>query len=275
MALDNVTRLKGARVVKGRHLRDAARAALACGRFGEALDTLRRARRYPIDDDPAQLALEETQALFGLSRYSEVLTIGTRALSRRPPDKDRRARLRIVRALALWEIGRVALARNELRRIPAAEVEPLTRARLEEAQARIAWGDQDISHTREHLERARALYEAHACPQGVARTLEVEGAVLRDAGLLEEALAKHARRLEVVSGTGRADEVARARADRGSLLILTGRWKDARAELDEAATLFHQIGDARETTVAGVTRALADFATGDLAAARRALEKAC
>jgi DNA-binding NtrC family response regulator/tetratricopeptide (TPR) repeat protein len=236
---------------------------------------LREVRRHPLQEDPVQLALEEAQALLALSRYAEGLVVATRALRRRPRDPDRAARLRIVRAQALWEIGRVALARNELLRVPSDTVAPLTRARLEETWARIAWKDQENARAQEHLARARGLYEEQGCRQGVVRTLEMEGAVLRETGRLDEALARQKQRLDIAETTSRRDEVARARADRGALLIMLGRWKEACVELDQAATIFHDIGDPCEVTVAGVTRAMADMATGDVAAARRALEKAC
>jgi DNA-binding NtrC family response regulator/tetratricopeptide (TPR) repeat protein len=255
--------------------RQKAREALKHGRLAEALTWLKRVRAAPLDDDPAQIALEQADALAGLEAYGEALAVTTHALGRRPGDVDLRARLRIARALALWELGRVSLARNELRKVPADGCQALTRARLEEAWAWLAWREHRAEEARDKIARARATHEQAAYQLGVVRTLAAEGALLRDGGRISEALNVQSRRIDLASATPRLDAVAHARADRGALLIVMGRWGEAREELDRAAALFRNLRDLRENTLAGCTRAVADLATGDLVSARRGVERAC
>jgi DNA-binding NtrC family response regulator/tetratricopeptide (TPR) repeat protein len=255
--------------------RQQARDALRQGRLLEALEWFGRVRAVPLHEDPAQIALEQAEALSGLERHSEALAIVTRALRRRPRDLDRRARLRIVRALALWELGRVALARNELRKANKDACQAPTRARLEEAWAWFAWREHRIEEARERLLRARGAHEQAGYQEGVVRTLAAEGALLRDAGRIGEAIETHTRRIELAAKTPRLDAVALARADRGALLVVMGRWTEAREELDRAAELFRRLKDQREFTLAGCVRAVADLATGDLVSARRGVERAC
>jgi DNA-binding NtrC family response regulator/tetratricopeptide (TPR) repeat protein len=255
--------------------REQVREALRQGRLLEALDWLKKTRSAPLDEDSAQLALEQSEALLGLERYSETLAVASRALRRRPRDADHRVRLRIVRAVALWELGRVALARNELRRAGDGASQPLTRARWDEAWARLSWKDHCMEEARQSLARARETYELASHYEGVVRTLDVEGSLLRDAGRISEALDVHTRRIELAATTARIDAVARARVDRGALLVVMGRWTEGREELDRAAELFRHTGDPREITLAGCMRAVVDLATGDLVSARRGVERAC
>ena len=255
--------------------RQQARDALRQGRLLESLEWFKRVRGVPLQEDPAQIALEQGEALSGLERYSEALAVATRALGRRPRDPDRRARLRIVRALALWQLGRVALARNELRRADKDACQAQTRARLDEAWAWLAWREHRIEEARERLLRARGAHERAGYQEGVVRTLATEGALLRDEGRIGEALATHSRRIELAATTPRLDAVAHARADRGALLVVMGRWSEAREELDRASELFRRLRDQRESTLAGCVRAVADLATGDLVSARRGVERAC
>jgi two-component system, repressor protein LuxO len=259
----------------GRVARQRAREALAQGRREEALHWYERVRAAPIDGDAAQLALEEGEALMGLARYADLLALTSRAIGRRPRDKDQGTRLRIMRALALWELGRVAAARNEIKRAACAAVEPLTRARVEEARARLAWAEQRVEAARAYLASARAKYKEAGYRMGVLRTLEVEGTLLREAGRIREALELHATRIEMAAATPRSDVLARAHTDNGALLIVMGRWSEARAELSHAAELFRRVGDPREVTLAGCARAAADLGMGDLASARRGIERAC
>jgi len=255
--------------------RQRARDALTQGRLAEALAWLKRVRAAPLEDDPAQLALEQADALSALEGYGEALAVTTRALGRRPCDADHRARLRIARATALWELGRVSLARNELRKVHADDCQVLTQARLEEAWAWLAWREHRAEEAHEKIARARATHEQAGYQAGVVRTLAAEGALLRDAGRISEALDVQSRRIELASATPRLDTIAHARADRGALLIVMGCWSEAREELDRAAALFRSLRDLREITLAGCIRAVADLATGDLVSARRGVERAC
>jgi DNA-binding NtrC family response regulator/tetratricopeptide (TPR) repeat protein len=255
--------------------RQSARDALRQGRLQEALEWFKRVRAAPLQDDAAQLALEQTDALLGLERYGEAFALATRALGRRPRDADRKARLRIARAMALWELGRVSLARNELRRSLRDASHALTHARLDEAWAWFAWREHRGDDARERLARARRIHEDAGYHEGVVRVVAAEGVLLRDAGQIGEALDAQSWRIELARKTPRLDAVAHARVDRGALLIVMGRWGEAREELDRAAALFRSLKDQRENTLAGCVRAVADLATGDLVSARRAVERAC
>lgn len=250
-----------------------AEASLAVGRHADALDAVRRARRQP-GSEPFLLALEEADALFGLLRYGEALALVTRALGRRPPDPDLEARLRVVRGHALWLTGRVKRGEAEVRKAAGQATTGLTRARARETLGLMAWKEQDLARAREHLAVARGLHAEGGSRSGFVRALETEGAVLRDAGRLAEALRIQTRRVEIASTTTRLDAIARARNDRGSLLTVMGRWKEAREDLDLAADLFRRVSDPRELTLAAVNRAAVDVAAGDLPAARAAVERA-
>src|SRR5438046_1311284 len=81
------------------------------------------------------------------------------------------------------------------------------------------------------------------------------------------------RRLSLVSTLGRVEDVALARADRGSLLASLGRWQEARVELEAAAALVREPADPRWSARSAVARAAVHLATGELASARSALER--
>jgi DNA-binding NtrC family response regulator/tetratricopeptide (TPR) repeat protein len=253
--------------------RAKAQASLAAGRYLEALEALRRAGRAE-GVETFRDALRAADALFGLQRHRETLGLVNRALGRRPQDGDLAVRLRIVRAQALWNLGRVAPARGELERAAQRAAEPLTRARVAETRGLFAWKLGDVDAASGHLGEARSLYEAGGSAAGLLRVLEKEAGVLREAGRLEEALLLLERRVAEAAGTERLDVRAGARRDRGDLLGVLGRWREARADLDAAGVLFHEAGDPREQIVAGVNRAMLDLVAGDLAAARAALLKA-
>ena len=65
-----------------------ARGSLALGRHAEALDAVRRARRYRSAVEGPLLALAEGDALLGLQRYREVVGVATRALGRSGLEPD-------------------------------------------------------------------------------------------------------------------------------------------------------------------------------------------
>jgi DNA-binding NtrC family response regulator/tetratricopeptide (TPR) repeat protein len=263
------------RTAEERAFREAeqARGMLARGRHAEALEAVRRARRALTGDARARLALVEWDVLFGLRRFRESLALASRALAR-SAETDTAIRLRIARGLSLWSTGRVAPGRAEVRRALARAGEPLTRARAFEALALFASKDLDLEAARGHLREARRLYEEGGSPDGLARVLEREASVWQHAGGLEKALAVQEQRVEVAASTPRTDLLALARADRGSLLTALGRWAEARADLEAAADGFRALADPREHTVAGQARACLDLATGELASARAALERA-
>lgn len=224
--------------------------------------------------EAALLALEEVEALFGLQRYPEALGVATRALRRRSSDPDLEARLRIERGHAHWLTGRVRSGISEVRRASERAVTSLAQARAHEVLGLFAWKEQELDEASRHLADARRLYAECEHRGGLVSTLEKEGAVLRDAGRLREALRLQTQRVEIASTTTRLDALALARNDRGGLLTVMGRWAEARAELDLAADLFQRVSDPREFTLAGVNRAAVDLATGDVAAARAALGRA-
>jgi transcriptional regulator with AAA-type ATPase domain/tetratricopeptide (TPR) repeat protein len=216
-------------------------------------------------------ALREAEALFGLRRYRDALGVVTRALARRPPDADLTARLRIVRAHALWTAGRVAPARAEVRKAEGEAREALTRGRLGEALALFARKARDLETARRHLQEARSWYAGAGSLEGEVRVLEKEIGAVRDGSGFEHALVLAEERIRLAERSTRIDARAAAHNDRGDLLGALGRWREARAELDEAATLYRSVGDPRELILAGTNRAVLDIAAGELAAARQAL----
>jgi transcriptional regulator with AAA-type ATPase domain/tetratricopeptide (TPR) repeat protein len=251
-----------------------ARTSLAEGRHADALAAVRRARRLrPAQEGPG-LALAEADALFGLVRYREAVTVATRALRRGLEGDDVEARLRVVRGHGLWLTGPASRAHGELRKAARHAKAPLTRARVLEEQALYAWNAQELDAALLRLDEADAIYSAVDCAAGSARVLAKRAGVLRDAGRLQEALALHDRRLTLDVVTSRGDVRAMVRAERAGLLTALGRWEEARRELEEAGALFRERGDAREVTVADAGRAVVDLATGELGRARVALDRA-
>jgi len=218
--------------------------------------------------------LADGDALVGRGRAAEAVELLTRALLRRPVGADEEARLRLLRGHALWLSGRVRPGHAEVRRGLSLASEPLTRARGLETLGLLAWKAPDLEDARRLLGEAMQLYEAQGCAEGVARVLEKEAGVLRDAGRLSEALRVQERRLALVSSRQRVPDIALARADRGSLLAALGRWHEARGELEAAAALFRELADPRLSAHSAVTRAAVDLAAGELASARSALERA-
>jgi DNA-binding NtrC family response regulator/tetratricopeptide (TPR) repeat protein len=270
MSLSASIRLGTAVAPGGRgHLACAqALAALEAGRHGEALGALRRARRSRVGAEAPLLALAECEALFGLLRYREALDVASRALERRPSDPDLELRLRVQRGYALWVTGRVDAGRAEVERAARRVVQPLTEARVQETLALMAWRAQQMASAGRHLETARRIYSSCESGSGLVRVLEREGAMLSDAGYIEEALRLVERRMELLADGRREDALGLAHADRGTLLTIVGRWEEARRDLGAASKLLEQVGDPRASTVVEVSRASLELVRGDLAAAR-------
>src|SRR5438552_9573900 len=181
-------------------------------------DKNRRAEVRPAARNGVIGALAEGDALVGRGRPAEAVALLTRALLRRPVGADEEARLRVLRGHALWLSGRVRTGHAEVRRGLSLATEPLTHARGLETLGLLAWKAQELADARRLLGEAMHVYEAHGCLEGVARALEKEAGVLRDVGRLSEALRVQDRRLAIVSSMRRPQDVALARADRGSLL---------------------------------------------------------
>jgi len=251
-----------------------ARGSLALGRHAEALEAVRRARRYRSAVEGPLLALAEGDALLGLQRYREVVGVATRALGRGALEPDLSARLRVLRGHGLWLTGRVASGGGEVRRAAAEARAPLTRGRVHEALALFAWKGQELEKAADHLRHAHAAYADGGPPAALVRVLAKEAGVLRDCGRMDEALVVQDRRLQAASAAGRADLVAEARADRASLFTALGRWAEAEQELDVAGELLGRIGDGRDAATAGLVRVVVDLARGDLPRARATLDRA-
>jgi DNA-binding NtrC family response regulator/tetratricopeptide (TPR) repeat protein len=251
-----------------------ARGSLALGRHAEALEAVRRARRYRSAVAGPLLALAEGDALLGLQRYREVVGVATRALGRGALEPDLSARLRVLRGHGLWLTGRVASGGGEVRRAAAEARAPLTHGRVHETLALFAWKGQELDKAADHLRHAHAAYADGGAPAALARVLAKEAGVLRDCGRLDEALVVQDRRLQAASAAGRADLAAEAHTDRAGLLTALGRWAEAEQELDVADELLGRIGDGRDAATAGLVRVVVDLARGDLPRARATLDRA-
>ena len=244
-------------------------ALLAQGRFAEAREALRLARRRGRSALPlAALALVECDVLSGLGRDAEAVAVATRALSRAPADRDLAARLRVARALALWQGGRVAAGKGEAHRALDQSEQPLTRARALEALALFAWKDQEIARAGEQAAQSLALYETAGSLPGMVRAWGVAAAVERDAWRLPESLAIHDRRVAAAARLGRPHLVCQARVDRASVLTALGRWDEAARELEAAVEPA-----GRESIAAGLARAALAQAAGHLGRARGELTR--
>jgi len=237
-------------------------------------DKNRRGEARPAARNGVVAALVEGDALIERGRPADAVALLTRALLRRAARPDEEARLRLLRGHALWLSGRVRPGHAEVRRGLSLATEPLTQARGLETLGLLAWKVPELEDARRLLGEAMQVYETHGCAEGVARVLEKEAGVLRDAGRLSEALRIQERRLALVSSRQRVPDIALARADRGSLLAALGRWQEARVELEAASALFRELADPRLSTRSAVARAAVDLAAGELASARSALERA-
>jgi tetratricopeptide (TPR) repeat protein len=200
-----------------------ARGSLAEGRHAEALEAVRRARRFRPAAEAPLLALAEGDALLALQRYGEAVGVATRALGRGALEPDLAARLRVLRGHGLWLAGRVARGDGEVRRAAAEARAPLTRGRVHETLALFAWKGQDLDRAAAHVRTAHEAY-ADGPPAALARLLAKEAGVLRDLGRLDEALVVQDRRLQAAGRSARADLLAEARIDRAGLFTALGRW---------------------------------------------------
>jgi DNA-binding NtrC family response regulator/tetratricopeptide (TPR) repeat protein len=249
-----------------------ALACLATGRHQEALKAVQRAARSGEAQDRVAAVLVECEALLGLLRFAEAAGAAARCLRSGVTDPDARARLRVVRGLALWRLGRTAPGREEVLRGAREAESALTRARAAEALALFAWKEErDLSEARRQISLAHGLYAQAGSDVGVVRCLEKEAGLLRDEGRFGEALKIHGERIAVASGTTRLDAVARAYDDRGDLLAYLGRWEEARLDLERAAEFFRAIASPRGLTSQPRT-AMLELAQGDLTAVRAVVD---
>jgi len=92
----------------------------------------------------------------------------------------------VTRASALWALGRVALARQEIDKATTA-AHPLTQARILELHSLLAGQRHATDEAHGHLDAARALYAGAGMPQGELRVLEKKAALLYETGQLEAA----------------------------------------------------------------------------------------
>jgi DNA-binding NtrC family response regulator/tetratricopeptide (TPR) repeat protein len=219
------------------------------------------------------LTLLECEALSGLGRDTDAVAVATRALARPVADRDLTARLRVARALALWQGGRVPAGKGEARRALNDSEQPLTRARALEALAVFAWKDQEIARARELAAMALALYETGSSPPGMLRAEGVAATVERDAWRLTEALRIHDRRVQAAQALARPHLVDEVRADRASVLAALGRWRDAARELEPPARRHDGEPFAADLLRAALARARGDLglAQGTLARVRARL----
>jgi two-component system NtrC family response regulator len=256
----------------GSHWKTAL-ACLATGRHDEALKAVQRAVRRGDAQDRVAAVLVECEAFIGLLKFSEAAAAASRCLRGGVVDPDARARLRVVRGLALWRLGRTTPGRVEVLRGAREAENPLTQARAAEALALFAWKqERDLDEARRQVSLAGRLFRESGYDLGVARCLEKEAGLLRDEGRFAEALKVHAERIAVASGTTSLDAVARAHDDRGDLLAYLGRWEEARLDLERAAQLFQTIPSSLGVT-SQPRRAMLELAQGDLTAVRAVVDR--
>lgn len=242
-----------------------ARAELAAGRPTLALASLGNRREG---------ALLRIDALAALGRGREALAAASRALNSGPLAPDLAARLRIARAEAHLETGRVAAAEADLRQARALAVEPRTLARLALAEARCCWRRGEPDRADVALAIARDACGRERWSGVLAAVHELEASLARDAGRLSDCQEALTRRIEVSRALGREDAVAAGLADRGELLAYMGGWQQAAADLQQAAETWRRLGDPRAESVAGLRLASVRLAQGDLQAARAEADRA-
>jgi DNA-binding NtrC family response regulator/tetratricopeptide (TPR) repeat protein len=214
--------------------------------------------------------LIELDRLLARRHFGAALDLATRVLGGRLAEPDVQARFRIGRAHALWMCGRVGPARREAGRAMSASIEPLTRARAEDALALFAWKDAQFADAQALAEGARHVYEARALRSGLARSLQAEAGLLADRGQLEPALSAQTRRVDALS-RATPERLGEARADRSTLLTLLGRWEEAAADLQLATELLRRQG---EPGAFLLKRAALELSRGDIGGSRRLLEQA-
>jgi DNA-binding NtrC family response regulator/tetratricopeptide (TPR) repeat protein len=215
-------------------------------------------------------ALKRSDRLLALGRVPDALAAVLRPLGRPPRDPDLLCRLRIARGLALWQSGPSAPARLQIVKAWRRAAFDLTRARALEALAVIAVGDQAWDEAHTAVREAIAIYR-HAGHPALARALQCQAQVHRDAGRLELALVAQDEAVESARRLPSANGLVDALTFRATLLTLAGRLADARADLGGA---WCEDAPAPVRARFHVARAMLDLTQGDLSAARGALEDA-
>jgi DNA-binding NtrC family response regulator/tetratricopeptide (TPR) repeat protein len=193
-----------------------------------------------------------------------------RPLGRPPRDPDLLARLRIARGLALWQSGPPGPARVQVVKGWKRAAFDLTRARALEAVARIATADQDWDEARTALGEAAALYRTARHP-ALARVLQGQANVSRDAGEMDRAIALQTEAVEVAREHGVAEVLVEALTYRATLLTIAGRFDEARVDLMGA---WCEDAPAPVRARFHVAAAMLDLTQGDLCGARAALAEA-
>ena len=244
----------------------SARAALAVGRHTVAAESARRARRLK-GSEAGGLALAEGEARLRLGQPGMALEVARRVLARRPAP-DLAARLHLLWAEALGQLGRLIEAERLAGRAAALAREALTLARLEEVRGWLAWARHEPGLAQQRLHEATRGYAACRHAPGVLQALERQSLVLRHAGATRAALDLVERRLELAATTTRLDAVARAHHDRAALLADLGRLAEARTELSRAHDLLSSLQHPQATTLVGATTCRVALLTGDLPEAR-------
>ncbi|HET9317365.1 MAG TPA: hypothetical protein VFQ51_17370, partial [Vicinamibacteria bacterium] len=233
-------------------------------------DTTSRASARSSSGRAALGALKRSDRLLALGRAQDALAAVLRPLGRPPRDPDLLCRLRIARGLALWQSGPPAPARLQIVKAWKRAAFDLTRARALEALAVIAAGDQAWDEAHTAVSEAIALYRRAGHP-ALARALQCQAQVHRDAGRLEHALLAQDEAGEVARRLPAGDGIVEALTFRATLLTLAGRLAEARADLGGA---WCEDAPAPVRARFHVARAMLDLTQGDLSAARGALEDA-
>jgi len=218
--------------------------------------------------------LEEADQALAQGRHAAALRIVERALAGAPGDDDVVLRLRLARGLGLWLAGRVRPGLAEVERAAERSKVPLTHARALEALGLIARKSQQLERAQAFFDDALSLHSAAGSHAGRARVLTGLAGLLRDGGRLEAALALQRDAVEAAVADSRDDVVAETLCEHGALLSALGRWDEAREQLASSAALFAAEEDPREHTRAGLERSVVELAAGDVAAARKSLERA-
>jgi DNA-binding NtrC family response regulator/tetratricopeptide (TPR) repeat protein len=215
-------------------------------------------------------ALKRSDLLLTQGRPQDALAAVLRPLGRPPRDPDLLARLRVARGLALWQSGPPAPARLQIVKAWKRAAFDLTRARALEALAIVAAGDQDWDEAHAAIEEAIALFRRSG-HGALARALQCQAQVCREAGDLERALAIQDAAVETARRLAPERGLVEALTFRATLLTIAGRLADARADLVGAWS-----EDAPPPVRARyhVARAMLDLTQGELAAARAALADA-
>lgn len=229
----------------------------------------------PSDHDArARQALVQADTLLGQQRCRAAAALAARALRAPVASRDVQARLRLVRAEAACRGGRWLHGRAELRRVALQDVEGPTRARWHELQARVAWHEQRLDAAEAALRAARDSFGAHANAAAEVRLALLAAGLEQEVGQLGAAGQHLGLALAAAERAGRRDLAALVHHERALLLSGLGAWSQARASALASARCFHELGDPREHTQAGLALARVELAAGQVGAARAALERA-